>query len=644
MYVVTRVCADKSPMSQFPNLDYSNFVSYYEEKHNLKILDTSQPLLLVKGISKKLNMLKPTGRVTKRKKEKRYEEVEEYLIPELVIKQEFPSCLWIQARSLPSILTRLTFLLKLQQLQTQIAHDVGLDEKYLKNCPTLQLDINLLNYVPADEKIKKTEVSIVTVDNNNCLPLEISGASLTQQYNKDFALKILETEYPWKNIDEPKDIERELDVTIVDIEHYETFISQKVSKQSRTIKNDSPVKTNIPAITYDQKFEEKTLKVLDIKFDNQCPNLCDFYTALSAAEANDIVNLERLETLGDSFLKLIASLYIIFKFPIFNEGKCTSLKGRLVSNKNLYYAGVGKNLGGILRNSDLSPNDEYVPPCFCIPKILKDKITNNECSINSLFNCYVSVDEQISGNLSRKTFKDITFEEITSEEENSDPSMCNFLSKQYVSDKCIADSVEALLGAFFLNGGFIGGIKFTEWIGIIPKSENLENLIKSANINPILNPAATVESVLFHLPLWREIENRLGYHFKNPAYLLQALTHASYTPNRITQSYERLEFLGDAVLDFLITSYIYEHCGVLGPGQVTDLRSALVNNNTFASLVVRCGFHKFLLMINLKLQGYIDKFADYLATKNYVIDDEVLILLEEDDLNIAEYVDVPKVS
>jgi endoribonuclease Dicer len=189
----------------------------------------------------------------------------------------------------------------------------------------------------------------------------------------------------------------------------------------------------------------------------------------------------------------------------------------------------------------------------------------------------------------------------------------------------------------------LGGIKFVEWIGILPASENVQNLIESSVVDPILDKNATLANVNFHLPQWQEFEKRLGYHFNNRAFLLQALTHSSYSPNRVTQSYERLEFIGDAILDFLITCYIYEHCGVLNPGEVTDLRSALVNNNTFASLVVRCGFHKFLLMINLKLQGHIDKFAEYLATKNHVIDDEVLILLEEKDLNMAEYVDVPKV-
>jgi len=43
-------------------------------------------------------------------------------------------------------------------------------------------------------------------------------------------------------------------------------------------------------------------------------------------------------------------------------------------------------------------------------------------------------------------------------------------------------------------------------------------------------------------------EARLGYVFKNKLLLIEALTHASYFPNRLTDCYQRLEFLGDAVL------------------------------------------------------------------------------------------------
>lgn len=188
-----------------------------------------------------------------------------------------------------------------------------------------------------------------------------------------------------------------------------------------------------------------------------------------------------------------------------------------------------------------------------------------------------------------------------------------------------------------------GGIKFLEWMEFFPRTENVERLLKQPSPDPVLNRNATEKDVKFHVPHWELIENILGYKFKNHAYLLQALTHSSYATNRITLSYEKLEFLGDAILDFLITCHIYESCGKLDPGELTDLRSALVNNNTFAGLVTRNGLHKFLLMMNSTLQNHIDKFVEFFQGKNHKIDDEILILLSEDELYLAEYVDVPKV-
>lgn len=183
-----------------------------------------------------------------------------------------------------------------------------------------------------------------------------------------------------------------------------------------------------------------------------------------------------------------------------------------------------------------------------------------------------------------------------------------------------------------------------EWFNIIPKSECLEKLLKSVPPNPVLDPRALGCNIDYHITSWRKLEEKLGYHFRNRGYLLQALTHPSYTPNRITSSYERLEFVGDAVLDFLITCCIFESCGNLNPGELTDLRSALVNNVTFACFTVRCEFHKFLLLLNSKLQTDIDKFVIYQENRGFAVNDDVLILLNENDLHIAENVDCPKVN
>ncbi|OUC43486.1 RNase3 domain protein, partial [Trichinella nativa] len=93
-------------------------------------------------------------------------------------------------------------------------------------------------------------------------------------------------------------------------------------------------------------------------------------------------------------------------------------------------------------------------------------------------------------------------------------------------------------------------------------------------------------------------EAKIGYRFTNKAYLIQALTHSSYneveTP--VTDSYERLEFLGDAILDYLISRHLYSSKRIRSPGLLSDLRSALVNNVFFASMAVLNHFQKLYMM------------------------------------------------
>lgn len=101
------------------------------------------------------------------------------------------------------------------------------------------------------------------------------------------------------------------------------------------------------------------------------------------------------------------------------------------------------------------------------------------------------------------------------------------------------------------------------------------------------------------------------------------MTHASYSPNRLTDCYQRLEFLGDAVLDYLITRHLFEDPRLHSPGALTDLRSALVNNTIFASLAVRHGFHKHFRHLSPGLHEVIDRFVRIQHENGYTLSEEV---------------------
>ena len=77
-----------------------------------------------------------------------------------------------------------------------------------------------------------------------------------------------------------------------------------------------------------------------------------------------------------------------------------------------------------------------------------------------------------------------------------------------------------------------------------------------------------------------ELTKRLGYIFRDAALLARALTHRS----RSSRNYERLEFLGDSILSFVIADVLYDRFPQLSEGELTRLRATLVRRETLAAL------------------------------------------------------------
>jgi ribonuclease-3 len=90
-----------------------------------------------------------------------------------------------------------------------------------------------------------------------------------------------------------------------------------------------------------------------------------------------------------------------------------------------------------------------------------------------------------------------------------------------------------------------------------------------------------------------EFAARLGLTFDKYSLLARALTHRSYCnehPNEVLEDNERLEFLGDAVLDFLVGAWLYNHFPEMREGELTRLRSALVRTEQLAAFAQEMGF------------------------------------------------------
>lgn len=98
---------------------------------------------------------------------------------------------------------------------------------------------------------------------------------------------------------------------------------------------------------------------------------------------------------------------------------------------------------------------------------------------------------------------------------------------------------------------------------------------------------------------FNEFEQKINITFKNKDLLKQAFTHRSYlneNRNLKNEHNERLEFLGDAVLELVITDYLFENYKDKNEGVLTSYRSALVNADTCSSIASDLGVNDLLLL------------------------------------------------
>ena len=95
----------------------------------------------------------------------------------------------------------------------------------------------------------------------------------------------------------------------------------------------------------------------------------------------------------------------------------------------------------------------------------------------------------------------------------------------------------------------------------------------------------------------KDLQRRLGLKFKSPGLLDQALTHPSYlneNPSLSLISYQRLEFLGDAVISSVIALKLFQCSPDLTEGQLTKLRSHLVQEKSLAQVAARLDLGSYL--------------------------------------------------
>ncbi|KAI1117453.1 dicer-like protein 2 [Nemania sp. NC0429] len=289
----------------------------------------------------------------------------------------------------------------------------------------------------------------------------------------------------------------------------------------------------IPAITHMLEIhltaEELCRTVLEgVNFSDISPVL----TAISSRAAGEATDYEELEFLGDSVLKILATLSVMIQHPNYPEGYLSAMKDRIVSNSRLCRASVDRGL------------DRFI------------------------------LTKSFTGVKWRPLYvKDLISREIPPP------------ARRKMSTKTLADVVESLVGAAFDDRD-----RSTSW-----------DVTKALTCLRIFLPdvewydLGRAHEILFDRrevtkqlrPEFEPLEQLLGYRFHNKAWLMESLTHTSWGFGTHEDAcMERLEFLGDSILDGIVVLEFWGQKTKLTNDKMHLLRTACVNADLLGFLVM----------------------------------------------------------
>ncbi|PKA46582.1 Endoribonuclease Dicer like 1 [Apostasia shenzhenica] len=310
--------------------------------------------------------------------------------------------------------------------------------------------------------------------------------------------------------------------------------------------------------------------------------------ALTAASCQETVCYERAELLGDAYLKWVVSRFLFLKYPQKHEGQLTRMRQQMVSNMVLYQYALCKGLQSYIQA------DRFSPSRWASPGVLPVFDEDTKESESSLFGeeCPAHITEQQKYSYDDD---DDAVENCREDGEIEADSSCY----RVLSSKTLADVVEALIGVYYVDGGKNAANHLMRWIGIHVEFDPFE----LESVKPHAVPESIMRSVDFDA-----LESALNVKFKDRALLVEAITHAS-RPSSGVSCYQRLEFVGDAVLDHLITRHLFFTYTDLPPGRLTDLRAAAVNNENFARVAVKHKLHVHLRHGSSALESQIRDFV-----------------------------------
>lgn len=288
-------------------------------------------------------------------------------------------------------------------------------------------------------------------------------------------------------------------------------------------KTNSDEKSNIVENSKEPSFEVKFDPYKKGETDCLGPDPSMILQALTMSNASDGINLERLETVGDSFLKYAVTAYLYCTYDKIHEGKLSHLRSKQISNFNLFRLGKNKSLGKMMVATKFEPSDNWLPPGFVIPihleQVLVDLSSQNSANVYDLNALkHLSLDNISENDLRQEIEKrkakciiSSAIKDAGSDDENGERGYenalaqivpkknsktrvtdfnslkdathipYNLLTQHSIPDKSIADCVESLIGAYLISCGTKSALLFMKWLGLKVMPDNIDDLNQNLN-------------------------------------------------------------------------------------------------------------------------------------------------------------------
>lgn len=198
-----------------------------------------------------------------------------------------------------------------------------------------------------------------------------------------------------------------------------------------------------------------------------------------------------------------------------------------------------------------------------------------------------------------------------------------------LGDKSIADVSEALIGAALVTHHPTKNMDdAVRAVTELVCSENHNVKVWADYYKLYEKPKYQLaESTAAQRDMAAQMEKKHSYHFNYPRLLRSAFTHPSYSSlNEQIPSYQRLEFLGDALLDMACVNFLFYNYPTKDPQWLTEHKMAMVSNQFLGALCVHLGFHVHLLTMNTTYARQIKDYVEEIQEARLQVEKEALEL------------------